>query len=169
MPISVRQLTTPEIQFRFLSSRALNPKVDLFTHPSLNRPQTQESLTKNMRPLVALFAQLTLNTMNEGDSSMTLRRLFQCFAQSTSLAVSLLAVAVPVLGQSETATLSGTITDTSGAIISGAYVSLTNVETGMTIPTSSNAAGLYVFSDVRPGHYRLVAEKPGFHQVILTD
>lgn len=90
-----------------------------------------------------------------------------------SVAACLLVLGLSVLplsfGQTETATLSGTITDPSGAVIPGAAVHLTNVETGITASTTSNASGLYVFASLRPGHYRMVVEKAGFKQMALTD
>ena len=80
-----------------------------------------------------------------------------------------LAFCPPSFGQSVDATLSGTITDPSGAIVANAQVKLTNVETDITAVTPSNNSGLYVFSNVHPGQYRMVVEKSGFRQVVLTD
>ena len=71
-------------------------------------------------------------------------------------------------GQTETATISGTITDPSGAAIIGAEVTLTNVATGNIASTQSNKTGLYVFPAVRPGQYRLTVDRAGFKQVVLT-
>jgi Carboxypeptidase regulatory-like domain len=80
-----------------------------------------------------------------------------------------LACSLAVLGQTETATLTGTITDPSGANVAGASVHVTNVETGAVIQTSSNGSGLYVVPNLRPGHYRVIVEKAGFKQMALTD
>jgi hypothetical protein len=80
-----------------------------------------------------------------------------------------LAFCVPSFGQTEAATLSGTITDPNGAIVRGAQVKLINVETGITATVPSNNSGLYVFSNVHPGQYRMVVDKAGFRQVVLTD
>src|SRR5215469_5708547 len=85
------------------------------------------------------------------------------------LATILLAWCPLLFGQTENATLSGTITDQSGAIVVGVDVQLTNIETGVTAHTLSNQSGLYVFSNVRPGHYRMTVDKPGFRQIVLTD
>ncbi len=85
------------------------------------------------------------------------------------LAALVLCFCVPSFGQSEDATLSGTITDPSGAIVPGAQVKLTNVDTLITAATRSNNSGLYVFSNIHPGQYRMVVEKAGFRQVVLTD
>lgn len=80
-----------------------------------------------------------------------------------------LVFSLPLFSQTENATISGTITDQTGAIVTGAAVKLTNVETGITATTNSNNSGLYVFPTVRPSHYRMTVDKAGFRQVILTD
>ena len=76
---------------------------------------------------------------------------------------------VRAFGQTDTATISGYITDQSGAVISGAAIKLTNVETNTDVTQSSNGSGLYVFTSVRPGHYRIVVQKPRFREIALTD
>ena len=85
------------------------------------------------------------------------------------LATLVLSLCVPSFAQFETATLSGTITDQSGATVRGALVKLTNVGTGTTVTVPSNESGLYVLSNVHPGQYRMVVEKAGFRQVVLPD
>jgi outer membrane receptor protein involved in Fe transport len=86
------------------------------------------------------------------------------------LTSAVLLVLVPILfAQTENATLSGTISDQSGAVVNGADIQLTNIETNVTAHTVSNQSGLYVFSNVRPGHYRMTVDRPGFRQIVLTD
>ena len=80
-----------------------------------------------------------------------------------------LSFCIPAFSQTETATVSGTITDQTGAAVPGADVKLVNVLTGITATTKSNGTGLYVFPTVRPSQYRMTVEKPGFRQVVLTD
>src|SRR5215469_16389344 len=82
------------------------------------------------------------------------------FYQACRLAI-LLACSLPLFCQTETATISGAITDPTGAVINKASVKLTNVETGVAVTTTSNDSGLYVFSTVRPGHYRIEVRKQG--------
>src|SRR5215469_10782737 len=81
----------------------------------------------------------------------------------------LLACSLPLFCQTETATISGAIIDPTGAVINKASVKLTNIETGITVTTTSNDSGLYVFSTVRPGHYRIEVRKQGFKNIALTD
>jgi len=54
-------------------------------------------------------------------------------------------------GQMDTATISGYVMDQSGAVIAGAAITLTNVETNIDVSQSSNRSGLYVFTNVKPG------------------
>jgi hypothetical protein len=74
---------------------------------------------------------------------------------------------VPTLSSQETrATLSGTVTDPSGAVLVGTNLTLTNKETSVSLTTTSNAAGQYRFLFVNPGAYRLTAEQPGFRTYV---
>jgi hypothetical protein len=70
--------------------------------------------------------------------------------------------------QVETATISGTISDRSGAVIVGADVELVDVLTGKTTATKSNESGLYVFATVRPGEYRMTVKNEDFKEVVLS-
>jgi len=85
------------------------------------------------------------------------------------LLIVLLGLSISVFSQSDSATLSGTVTDPSGAVIAGAVVRVTNVETDITARTTSNGSGLYVVGNLHPGHYRVLVEKLGFAQIALTD
>jgi hypothetical protein len=71
--------------------------------------------------------------------------------------------------QSDTATISGRVTDQTGDVLVGAHVNATNVETGVGVSTLTNIEGVYVLPDLRPGAYRLVVEKEGFRKIILSD
>src|SRR6266851_1826536 len=66
------------------------------------------------------------------------------------------------LGQTTFGTLGGTITDSSGAIIAGVQVTLTNIDTNAKQVATSNDAGIFQFVNVLPGNYRIDAEKSGF-------
>ncbi len=82
----------------------------------------------------------------------------------TGLCVSSLAA----LGQQETATLNGHVKDESGAIVPRAMVTLTNVQTNISVKAETDDAGFYVFSSLRPGAYSVTAESPGFRKTQLT-
>jgi hypothetical protein len=53
----------------------------------------------------------------------------------------------------------GTVTDPTGAVVPGATVTVTNVETGVTKDYTTNADGLYDTFSILPGHYRIVFSK----------
>src|SRR6266446_707886 len=69
--------------------------------------------------------------------------------------------------QTETATVSGLITDETGAVVPGAEVKLQSVDRGTTTTTTTNDAGIYVFASVHPGQYQVTVHRPGFKQVDL--
>ncbi len=64
--------------------------------------------------------------------------------------------------QFETATVVGTVRDSSGAIVPDAKVTLTNVQTGVSAERQTDANGNFEFFTVRIGTYVVTAEKPGF-------
>lgn len=82
------------------------------------------------------------------------------------LAVSVIAASV-AFGQSTTGGVNGTITDTTGAVVPGTSVTLSNVETGVEVTTEANASGFFVFVNVQPGNYTLVSEQTGFKSAVL--
>ena len=86
---------------------------------------------------------------------------------SCILALFLLGLVLPsrVLGQVDMGSVSGTVKDTSGGVIPGATVTLTNDGTGISISTTSLSAGEYTFSPVKIGHYSVSAEIKGFQKV----
>src|SRR5438874_10579521 len=85
-------------------------------------------------------------------------------SQTLSLvAVLLVSSAVVVRSQSvASGTVTGTITDPSGAVVSGAQVTLADVATGSTQSVTTNGAGHYIFVNVDPGHYDISVIKQGF-------
>ena len=65
-------------------------------------------------------------------------------------------------GQVASASLRGTVTDQSGAIIVGATVTLTNTGTNVARTTSTDASGNYLFPIVQVGTYEVTIERQGF-------
>jgi len=64
--------------------------------------------------------------------------------------------------QAVKASLVGTVTDSSGAVVPGAEVTITEINTNSTRSISTNASGNYVFSNLNPGVYRIEAKLAGF-------
>src|SRR5215471_14000116 len=67
-----------------------------------------------------------------------------------------------MLGQAVNATLLGTVTDSSGAVVSGARVKVTEMRTGLERFSTTNSSGNYQFVDLPPGQYEVTAEQAGF-------
>ncbi len=82
------------------------------------------------------------------------------------LLLSSLGLSSPALAQSNsTATLSGTVTDPTEAVIQKAGVVATNTETQLVRKTVSDSEGAYRFDLLPPGSYDVSAETPGFTKV----
>src|SRR5262245_54544333 len=74
----------------------------------------------------------------------------------------LFALAMCTFAQAPTAEVSGTIRDSSGAVVPAARLEIRNEETGLTRTAQADELGLFKFSQVPPGPYRLIAQKEGF-------
>ncbi|HXQ26419.1 MAG TPA: carboxypeptidase regulatory-like domain-containing protein, partial [Candidatus Acidoferrales bacterium] len=80
--------------------------------------------------------------------------------------VALFTCVSPALAQSATTgALTGTVTDPSGAVIAGANVAATNVGTGQSRGTVTDAGGLYKISLLPPGNYSVKFSASGFKTV----
>jgi hypothetical protein len=66
------------------------------------------------------------------------------------------------LGQGITASITGTVTDPSGAVVSGATVSVRNVDTNAIRTENTSDAGTYTVTQLPPGHYAIKVDKAGF-------
>ena len=65
------------------------------------------------------------------------------------------------------ATLSGTVTDATGALIPGVEITATQTETGVVSTTVTNESGTYQFPSLQPGPYRVSATLAGFQSQIF--
>lgn len=74
----------------------------------------------------------------------------------------LIAFRTTVVAQTSQATLRGNITDSSHAVVIGASLVLENVETHIKASTISNSAGDYLFQNITPGTYTVLASQRGF-------
>lgn len=72
-------------------------------------------------------------------------------------------------GVSGSASVAGTVTDTTGAVIPGASVVLLNVERGSEQQVSTNEAGNYAYPDITPGTYSVRVSSEGFQTREVTD
>ncbi|KAA6459691.1 TonB-dependent receptor [Acidobacteria bacterium AB60] len=85
----------------------------------------------------------------------------------TALAVLVMLFSTNAWGQ-DNATITGTIADTSGALVTNAQVSLTNSATNQTRETTSNTAGAYRLANVGIGTYTLTVNAQGFQKYTKT-
>ena len=84
------------------------------------------------------------------------------------IAVALLLLSVPLTHAQTTAQLTGTVQDTSGAMIPGAQITLTDEATGITRVVQSNRQGLFAFPSLVPGSYTVKVEAKSFQPKELT-
>ncbi|MPZ19064.1 MAG: hypothetical protein GEV06_14290 [Luteitalea sp.] len=79
-----------------------------------------------------------------------------------SMATCLLLIVMPLFGQGSTGTITGVVTDPSHAHLPGVDVVATNVATGVSRSTVTNAQGEYTIPLLQPGEYQLTASLPSF-------
>jgi hypothetical protein len=63
-------------------------------------------------------------------------------------------------------TISGTITDSSGAVVPAAIVIMHSTDTGVDRTTTTNSDGIYNATFLTPGHYDVTVEKTGFAKIV---
>ena len=74
-----------------------------------------------------------------------------------------------LLAQTNTASVSGLVTDPSGAVMVSASVSLVNTDTNVAQSTLTNQAGIYSFPALQPGVYRVSIKHTGFRETVQND
>lgn len=82
--------------------------------------------------------------------------------------VFLFVASLTVFGQGYFGTVSGVLTDTTGAVIPGAKLTLVDQEKGYKFKETSDGEGRYLFRSVAPGLYTVIAEMPGFEKTERT-
>jgi Carboxypeptidase regulatory-like domain/TonB-dependent Receptor Plug Domain/TonB dependent receptor len=80
-----------------------------------------------------------------------------------------LLTASTALAQFDSATVVGTVRDSSNAVVPGAQVTLTGVETGISVVKTSGENGSFEFPAVKPGVYIVTAEKTGFALALVEN
>ena len=77
--------------------------------------------------------------------------------------------ALPGAGQRVSSEIQGTVKDQTGAVVSGAKVTATDLETGVTRPTATDSDGHYDIKGLSTGSYQLRIEHAGFKVKELSD
>src|SRR3954463_3211832 len=88
-------------------------------------------------------------------SWISTKQIFVSFAM-------LLALGGALIAQSERGTITGTVRDSSGAVIPEVKVTITNTATGQTSNLATNGSGEYTAADLAVGSYNVQAQKEGF-------
>ena len=70
----------------------------------------------------------------------------------------------PAFAQQETATITGIVRDPSGAVVPKATVTVTNIQTNISVKTETDDEGAYIIPSLRPGEYSVTAESSGFSE-----
>jgi Carboxypeptidase regulatory-like domain len=65
----------------------------------------------------------------------------------------------------QTSQLTGRITDSNSAVVTGAGVTVTNLDTGVSRKTASNDEGYYTVASLPPGNYRITVQMDGFKPI----
>ena len=86
-----------------------------------------------------------------------------------TMIVLILTSAWPAAAQTTFATITGTVTDSSGGVIAGAEVAATNVDTSIATKTTTNSDGVYTVTQLREGPYMLSITAPGLREFIVTN
>src|SRR5437870_10136054 len=76
---------------------------------------------------------------------------------------------INAFAQTTNATLGGTVSDATGALIPGVTVTATNTQTGIVTTVVTNETGTYQFASLQTGIYRVTSELPGFQQQVYND
>jgi Carboxypeptidase regulatory-like domain/TonB dependent receptor len=84
---------------------------------------------------------------------------------SSVLAVGVILSVLPLQAQVDTGSITGTVSDSSGAVVSGAKVTLTNEGTAVSLAVTTGSDGSYTFSPVKIGSYKIDASAQGFKTV----
>src|SRR3982751_6220323 len=91
---------------------------------------------------------------HQGDCKMRFHRVFLLF----------FGVILTVLAQLDTGTITGTVHDTSGAVVPNVTVTIRSAATDQTFEMKSNEQGIYVSPPLRPGEYTVTIAADGFEK-----
>jgi hypothetical protein len=100
---------------------------------------------------------------------MEMQRMNRKLRDKLILVATCLALCIPSFGQVLKGSISGTVTDPQGAVVSGAQVKATNTATGAPLTTTTDGSGLFHFNLIQAGTYKIEVSAPGFKTVQQND
>ena len=100
--------------------------------------------------------------MRRFNVTSSLPALSRMIAAGLLFAVAIALSVTPLLAQVDSGSITGTVTDPSGAVVGNAKVTLTNEGTGASLTAITGSDGLYNFSPVKIGTYTVSVSAPGF-------
>jgi hypothetical protein len=105
------------------------------------------------------------------ETAMTIRFRGLCglIALLSALLAAVLLISVPATAQTFRGTILGTVTDTSGAVIAGAKVTVRSAATGLVRETQTSSDGSYAVPELPIGTYTVTVEQAGFQTAVTTD
>ena len=74
---------------------------------------------------------------------------------------------VPVSAQTVAGSISGLVSDSSGGVIPGVEIEVTDIDRNVSFQTTSNESGFYLVTPLPPGKYRITAQSDGFRRYVL--
>jgi hypothetical protein len=90
------------------------------------------------------------------------------FAFASAILALTLSLTAISFGQGTTSRITGVVSDTNGAAVSGATVTLTNEGTNTSSSSQTSESGTYTFDLIQPGSYTVTIEKQGFKKFISS-
>jgi hypothetical protein len=130
--------------------------------------QSCGQLPRDQEKVVVLGRYAVSGTLGRTASGRSVSRVVQdnlCNAIAWGCAGLLaLALGLPgaIYGQQTTADVVGTVDDSTGAVIRGATVTLTDLQTNEVLTTTSTSSGDYVFNLLKPGRYSISITQSGY-------
>ena len=98
-----------------------------------------------------------------------IRYVGSAVARALCLSVLSLGLATSAVAQSVSGTILGTVTDSTGAVVAGAKVTIVNEGTGLTRSVVADVNGEYTAPALPTGHYTITSEMTGFKTVALSN
>ena len=99
---------------------------------------------------------------------MSTRTGFISFFLCCAIAFTLSVLSLPAHAQSEAGSISGLVTDPTGAVVRSAQLRLVDIDRNTVREAKSNSTGFYTFANVHPGRFRIEVQELGFKIANIT-